>query len=269
MDVTLKDVQISVSGALVEQAQNQPLAKERIEKQMHKTGATCFQFEQLEIQMDSDIFVPMQAINEIRRNALDELEREILKPYERKVPKNSLLQEETKALNKEKTNRQPVIHASVETKEQLENLLTLDEVQGIYIDSSMFSIIDWKQYLQSMEECMQKLRQAGKKAYYYMPAIFRADTRNKFSKFGKELLALPMDGVVIRNLESLVWLKEQGYTGKIISDYNLYTFNKEAEEFLRENGVEITTLPLELNEYEMKEVNQGMYYLPYMDIFRL
>ncbi len=257
MDVTLQDMQISVSGALVEQAQNQPLAKERIEKQMRKTGATCFQFEQLEIQMDSDIFVPMQAINEIRRNALDELEREIFKPYERNVPQNSLLKEEAKALNKEKEGRQPVLHASVETKEQLENLLTLDEVQGIYIDSSMFSIRDWNQYLQSMEECMQKLRQAGKKAYYYMPAIFRADTRNKFSKFGKELLALPMDGVVIRNLESLVWLKEQGYTGEIISDYNLYTFNKEAEAFLRENGVEITTLPLELNEYEMKEVNQG------------
>lgn len=258
MDVTLKDMKISVSGAMVEQAQNQPLARERIEKQIYKTGATCFQFEQLEIQMDSDIFVPMQAINEIRRNALDELEREILKPYERKVPQNFLLKEETKkTLNNEKVNKQPVLHVSVETKEQLENLIVLDEVQGIYIDSSMFSISDEKRYLQFMDECMQKIHQVRKKAYYYMPAIFRADTKNKFSKFGKELLALPMDGVVIRNLESLVWLKEQGYTGKIISDYNLYTFNKQADEFLRENGVEVTTLPLELNEYEMKEVNQG------------
>lgn len=257
MDVALDDMKITVSGATVEQAQNQPLAVERIEKQMYKTGTTCFQFEHLEIQMDSDIFVPMQALNEIRRNALEQLEQRILKPYERKVSKNFFPKEEMRSSNNKKANQQPVLHVSVETKEQMEQMLILDAVQGIYIDSSMFSVRDWNLYIHAMDECMRKICQAGKKAYYYMPAVFRGDTREEFSKYGKELLALPMDGVVIRNLESLVWLKEQGYTGELISDYNLYTFNTEAEQFLRKNGVDITTFPLELNEYEMKQVNQG------------
>lgn len=256
IDVILKGITVSASGAMVEQAKNQPLTKERIEKQMQKTGNTCFQFEHLEIQMDSDIFVPLQAVNEVRRKALEELEAAILKPYERALPQNSLKTEsKRKAARLKATSEQPLLHVSVETKEQLESILTIQEVQGIYIDSSMFSIKNWGDYLQMTGESIEKIKQAGKKAYYYMPAIFRAETERKFSRHAGELLALAMDGMVVRNLESFVWLKEQGYSGEIISDYNLYTFNREAEEFLKDNGIGITTLPLELNEYELKELN--------------
>lgn len=256
IDVILKGITVSVSGAMVEQAKNQPLTKERIEKQMQKTGNTCFQFEHLEIQMDPDIFVPMQAVNEVRRKALEELEAAILKPYERVLPQNSLKTEgKRKAAGLKATSEPPLLHVSVETKEQLESMLAIQEIQGIYIDSSMFSLKNWGDYLQMTGESIEKIKQAGKKAYYYMPAIFRAETERKFSRHAEELLALAMDGMVVRNLESFVWLKEQGYSGEIISDYNLYTFNREAEEFLKDNGIGITTLPLELNEYELKELN--------------
>lgn len=256
MEVILKEIVITVLGAVVEQAKNQPLAKERIVKQMQKTGNTCFQFEYLEIQMDSDIFVPLQAINEIRRKALEELEVAILKPYMRVLPQNALEPAgKEKAVIEKNENEQLLLHVSVETKEQLESMLAIQKIQGIYIDSSMFSITNWEDYLQMIGRNIEKIKQAGKKAYYYMPAIFRVETERKFSAHAEELLALNMDGMVVRNLESIVWLKEQGYNGEIISDYNLYTFNKEAEKFLMDSGVGITTLPLELNEYELKELN--------------
>lgn len=271
IDVIFKGITVRVSGAMVEQAKNQPLTKERIEKQMQKTGNTCFQFEHLEIQMDADIFVPLQAVNEVRRRALEELEAAILMPYERTLPQNSLKTEsKRKAAGLKTASEQPLLHVSVETKEQLESILTIQEIQGIYIDSSMFSLNNWGDYLQMTGESIEKIKQAGKKAYYYMPAIFRTETEQKFSRHAGELLALSMDGMVVRNLESLVWLKEQGYSGEIISDYNLYTFNREAEEFLKEQGIGITTLPLELNEYELKELNVGnailtVYgYIPFM-----
>lgn len=258
LDVKLNNITVSVSGAVVEQAKNQPLGKERIEKQMQKTGGTCFQFEYLEIQMDSDIFVPLQAMNEIRRKALEELEKAVLKPYERQAPENFLKADGRNTKKEcERKSQQPVLHVSVETEEQLESLLAVDEIQEIYIDAGMFPLKDWKWYLQKLGDSIEKIKQAGKKGYYYMPAIFRTETEQKFSEHGKELLALPMDGMVVRNLESLVWLKKQEYTGKIISDYNLYTFNHEAENFLKEKGIEVTTLPLELNEYELKEVSTG------------
>lgn len=256
LDVKLKDITVSVSGAIVEQAKNRPLGKERIEKQMQKTGGTCFQFKHLEIQMDSDIFVPLQAVNEIRRKSLEELENGLLKPYERKTPKE-FVQTDSRNTKTKRANEQPMIHASVETEEQLESLLAIEKIQGIYVDSSLFSFKEWKEYLEQLGGSMKKIRRAGKKAYYYMPAIFRNETEQRFSEHGKELLALAADGVVIRNIESLAWLKKQRYNGEIISDYNLYTFNREAGGFLRENGIAVTTLPLELNEYELKEVSTG------------
>ncbi len=258
MEVILKHITVTVFGAMVEQAKNQPLARERLEKQMKKTGNTCFQFKHLDIQMDHDIFVPLQGINEIRRKALEALEAALLKPYERALPQNF-----RKTDNKRKSaggnigNEQSLFHVSVETKEQLESILTIQQIQGIYIDSSMFSLKNWGDYLQMTSKSIQKIKRAGKKAYYYMPAIFRSETERKFSRHAGELLSLAMDGMVVRNLESLVWLKEQGYTGEIISDYNLYTFNREAGKFLKENGIEITTLPLELNEYELNELSLG------------
>lgn len=254
LSITSNATTVSVVGMIVEQAKNQPLGKERLEKQMKKTGGTYFQFEQLEIQMDSDIFVPLQAVNELRRKALTELENAMLSPYRRKTPKMFCKTDNIKEKNE---TMELQIHASVETQEQLDSVLRIKEIQVVYIDSSLFSINDWKEYLRKMGTSMEKVKQAGKKVYYYMPAIFRKATQQSFSKYARELLSLPMDGIVIRNLESLVWLKKQSYAGKIISDYNLYTFNREAERFLKNNGVTVTTLPLELNEYELKAVSTG------------
>ena len=39
--------------------------------------------ENLEIQMDENIFIPMKMLNEARREALESLENELLKPYKR------------------------------------------------------------------------------------------------------------------------------------------------------------------------------------------
>ena len=49
--------------------------KTRIEKQLKKTGNTPFEFETLRINMEDDMFVPLQMLNEFRRKALEELEK--------------------------------------------------------------------------------------------------------------------------------------------------------------------------------------------------
>lgn len=58
----------------VQYAQNQPLTEERIRSQMEKLGNTEYEWENLEIQMDENIFTPMKMLNEARREALESLE---------------------------------------------------------------------------------------------------------------------------------------------------------------------------------------------------
>ncbi|MCG4587288.1 DUF3656 domain-containing protein, partial [Anaerosalibacter bizertensis] len=50
---------------------------------MEKLGNTEYEWENLEIQMDENIFIPMKMLNEARREALESLENELLKPYKR------------------------------------------------------------------------------------------------------------------------------------------------------------------------------------------
>ncbi|MFR7719533.1 MAG: DUF3656 domain-containing protein, partial [Lachnospiraceae bacterium] len=68
-------------GAVVQTAVKQPMSKERIEKQLGKTGNTPYYFENLEVETGGSPFVPVQELNELRRSAFEQLTEEILRPY--------------------------------------------------------------------------------------------------------------------------------------------------------------------------------------------
>lgn len=256
LDVMLKEIAVHVEGAMVEPAVKQPMTAEKLEKQMKKTGGTSFEFEQLEIQMDSHVFVPLQAVNELRRIALSQLEEGLLRKYQRQcqIP----LKEEAQGKKDEVSVSQQTsfpLHISVETLQQLKEVVSVSGVEAVYIDSSMFSIRK-PEYLEQLEAAITIAKDAGREVYLYLPAIFRRQTRTVFEKNKDRLFGMEFDGMVVRNYESLKWLTQHDYQGKIISDFNLYTFNQKAGEFLRKNGVDFTTYPLELNEYELKEMGQ-------------
>ena len=61
---------VKYEGATVQKAQRQPLTEERIRRQMYKTGKTEVEFGRLDITMSEDIFLPMQALNELRREGI-------------------------------------------------------------------------------------------------------------------------------------------------------------------------------------------------------
>lgn len=61
-----------------------------------------------------------------------------------------------------------------------------------------------------------------------------------------------MKGFLVRNLESYAVLKKMGYGEKCILDASMYTWNDQSVDFWREEGVLRNTVPLELNEGELK-----------------
>ncbi|NWO21474.1 U32 family peptidase [Oribacterium sp. oral taxon 102] len=67
-----------VSSAPVERAQQSGSARESIEKQLRKTGATVFFPERLEIDMEEGLFVPVSGLNALRRAALEQLKEALL-----------------------------------------------------------------------------------------------------------------------------------------------------------------------------------------------
>ena len=64
------NVQASAIGSIPQEALKQPLREEDVRKQMNKLGNTSFKIRDLQILMDKDIFVPVRALNDLRREAV-------------------------------------------------------------------------------------------------------------------------------------------------------------------------------------------------------
>ncbi len=244
LDLDFQDIHVQVMGDIVEEAKKQPLSADRVEKQMRKTGQTPFVFDTLEIMTDEAGFLPMQSINELRRQGLEELEKEILKKYRRALPERT---ENSREKSCEAFGKNPVFYASVETKEQLEAVLEEKDIQGVYCHISMF---DKKQRWKEVFETMYQVHKQGKEFYLALPYMLRdgqlAGEEQEFLKIAEQC-----EGFLVRNLEELGYLSKLGLLQKAVTDYSVYAFNDNAKNTLDKLGIMRTTVPLELNGKEI------------------
>lgn len=249
LTVKCRDAEITVAGEKAQEALSQPMSRERIEKQLRKTGNTEFEFSFLKVEIGEKVFLPMQSLNELRREALETLEKVICENYRRSG--------EVKEPEENKTElsmEEEVISgwtASVRTAEQLEVILEEEAIGRIYVDCTMFPRI-WEK--DSYVEWITKVHAAGKEIYLVMPYIFRERTRKQYEAAYNRIFGAGWDGILIANYESFAFLKEHGYTGRIMTDYNLYEFNQESRKFWKEKGVFEFTAPVELTERELQDL---------------
>lgn len=249
LTVKCRDAEITVAGEKAQEALSQPMSRERIEKQLRKTGNTEFEFSFLKVEIGEKVFLPMQSLNELRREALETLEKVICEKYRRSGEVKDP-EEDTIELSME----EEVLSgwtASVRTAEQMEVILEEEAIGRIYVDCTMFPRI-WEK--DSYVEWITKVHAAGKEIYLVMPYIFRERTRKQYEAAYNRIFGAGWDGILIANYESFAFLKEHGYTGRIMTDYNLYEFNQESRKFWKEKGVFEFTAPVELTERELQDL---------------
>ena len=68
---------VQVLGQAPQAAEHQPMTREKVLKQLNKTGGSPFSFETLTAQIEGDLFLPVQALNELRRTGFQELEKKL------------------------------------------------------------------------------------------------------------------------------------------------------------------------------------------------
>ncbi|MBQ2987216.1 MAG: U32 family peptidase [Tyzzerella sp.] len=237
---------VEMHGETAQEAVNQPMDKKRVETQMRKTGNTPFEFDDLQIELDGNLFLPMQVLNELRRTALDCLEDKILSSY-RREEKEKIIH----AYQRKQTKKRTAMFVYVETFEQWKEAVKHERVERIYLDCNAVERI-WDNL--QIREIVMVTRQAGKQIYLGMPHVFREHTIQKYEEGYEHIFGMLWDGVLIRNYESYAFLHNHGYKGNIVTDYNLYQLNQYAKEFWQEQNVEAMTAPLELNFRELKEL---------------
>lgn len=269
-DGKLHDLTVAVYGQRAETAMTQPAAAEQLARQIKKTGNTLFEFQKLEVQLDGKVFLPLKALNELRRNGLDQLKKTILNRYQRDA--ESLLQEplsgminiscktdswvqipiSVQASPKEETSRtqKPKLHILLSGKEAFEWILNVPEVQEIMMEADALEPVSWKDF-------SRKCHKSGKRCVLAMPVIFRNQAEKYFDKWLSQMAEAEFDGILVRALEEIEYLKERKIVLPVYSDHNLYSFNHISQEMLAELGCERITLPLELNSRELESLGKG------------
>lgn len=70
-----RGAKVQVLGQAPQAAEKQPMTQEKVLKQLNKTGGSPFRFETLTARIRGDLFLPVQALNELRRAGFQELEK--------------------------------------------------------------------------------------------------------------------------------------------------------------------------------------------------
>ena len=248
--IEYQNLTLECEGPIPEPALRQPLEKARVEKQMRKTGNSEFQFDSMEVSMEGRLFLPMQAVNELRRKALEQLTEEVLSPYRR-----TSAGDRPAKIEKEDKSFPLVMAVVVQSVPQLEAAVDCGGTSRIYVDSMIGNRPIVKKIIE---------RAGGRKEFYLaMPYIFREEVLQKFEKEYASVLQ-DYDGVLIRNLESFSWLRKNGFGSPIRTDYNLYVCNRYSKEFLLREEIMGVTASVELNQRELLDLGiQGQTMIVY------
>lgn len=270
IDVQYGKIKVSYQGDMVLVAQNRPLTEEVVTEKITKTGNTPFVFENLEVTMDDDIFMPVNQLNQLRRGALEALEEALLKPYERTLPElvetssaetdrqttgNAIKEKQISGQSLSQTSGQQSAGSSTEVRvliedaEQLPAVLKADFVDTVYLDCMLYTR---ENLIRKLSEDIDRVHASGKKAFYVFPFIFRQQTSLFYEKIMPELKKLPLDGIMVRSLDEIAFIKEWGNENwQMVSDSNLYTYSNEASEYFYRLGMMQDTIPVELNRKEI------------------
>lgn len=244
---------VQVLGQAPQAAENQPMTREKVLKQLNKTGGSPFSFEILTAQIEGDLFLPVQALNELRRTGFQELEKKLtgarvltgeggIGAQSRSVPAKTAAPES-----------QSVLTAFLEETAQLSPVLARGEISVVYLDADGFNPDQWR-------DIADRCHDRGKQCWLALPQIFRSHAQRYLGANRRLLCQAGFDGVLIRALEEAVWLKDlmeqenQKTSLPFGMDASVYGWNSRSAEVLASMGTSLLTMPWELNSREIEPV---------------
>lgn len=282
-----------VTGETVQHAKKAPLAKEDVRKQLVKMGESLLRVTECEIEMKGEGFVPVRALNELRREAAAAFEMSVCgfrKDIKEDRPSRSM--EKGAQLSDAAESRRYMrkssyragdgrretacpIHALVTTLDQFRAAVSCGCTR-IYIESDFFLrerdvILAEAGNTDGAESAGFVEKDAGEErlcAYYLaLPYILRERDEDWMKRFAAALRVPEtrgrIQGFLVRSLEGLAFARavlermaEETDLYSLVADAGLYCFNGEAAAFLADYVDEIT-LPYELNAGEAAHLTQA------------
>ena len=231
-----KDLSVcNVSNIIPEPATNTPITKERLISQLNKTGNTEFEFTNININLDDNLYIPsISSLNELRRDSLSKLENLVFSKYINQV---DLVKLNLKHNNLNTHNKKvAVLLNTINLNFDYSNLNNVDK---LYIPLKYFILEDYSSILKNLCDNFN--------VYIYMPTIIRKNYKNIIAnKLDKILEKFKICGFVISHISQIEMTKK--YNLELIGNYTLNVFNNLSINELNNIGLSTITYSPELDK---------------------
>ena len=236
-----------VTGDCVEKALKAPLSERAIKERLAKTGDSYFVAETIDVSVSGEVFLPVKAINELRRAALDALKETILLDMQ---PKNVAKERrEVKSLEMEPKKKSGVI-AFAEEKEQLFPILQNDYITRVVLPYGWLLGED-------LAEIKDLFYKTAKEVYFSLPAICRKESYDRIHKALSVAVKSEFGtGVYVNQIDSMAYVTREFPDLQCAGDLNFYVMNNESAGWALDkvNGY---TIPVELNKEELRHLDKA------------
>ncbi len=226
-------VEVTISGERAEKSENRPMTAESLRKQLDKTGNTVFKFENIDFDIEDDIFINITALNGIRRSILEALSVEVVKSYKRS--KKEIMYPTVKG-DVQNTKK---ISATVLNRGQFDACVS-QGVDRIYVEMT-------DDFLNNQSEYVDACKEANIELYMAFPRINRENNVLPEN--------LNVDGFLLRNWGNMKETKALGLD--CVADYTLNIYNDYSEAFFENNHISLCTISPELNLNEINEFSSS------------
>lgn len=230
---------VTVKGdKLVEKALKVALGEEKIETQIKKLGNTPYEVDDLKINLDEGVSMPISLINQMRREAIELLDEARI-PVKGRAYKDSKIKYSPKKYAKD-TNSNSKIRVKINNIEALKSIINLD-IDMIYYED-----------VATLEQAMAMATANNKKLIYSAPRIVRNKEYKRLEKSNEYC----KENVQISALGQVKYYKENSENVSFDVDYYLNPFNSETINHYKKEGATTVCISQELNIHEIKETTK-------------
>ena len=235
---------VSVNGDICRQAANKPLDVATVKEKLSKINDTMLCLNSVNVEIKGDVFMPLSALNALRRKAVDLYIDDIMSPYHR-APVERLSTSFSKPLKPDGSKK---ISVSFLTLKQGYAVLKSESVDRVYFPYDLLM----KNSNESLP-LINDLKSSNKKVYLSMPEIFRDATKLQFLN-NIDVYRSLFDGYLLKNYDELSFFNKHFKSSDCVLDFTVYSFNSFSVKKLKEYYNKLTA-SVELNKKELKQLD--------------
>jgi putative protease len=240
-----------------QKALKKPLTQEYVRQQLSRLGTTPFYLNELELELEGEIMIPVSDLNEMRRKAVEGLLEAISsKPLINRSQYFLSVKQWQDNLNQLcadlKPDSKPRLSVAVFDQESMQSALSAGAQKILFGGETWRSN---KNKGQDIAEAYEICRSKGAEGVWYLPRLLNEDhSKTLFRQL--EMLAESADRptVMVANLGQLEMLRKLDNQWSFEVDYSLNVFNQACLAYFISQGARQVTLSPELNHEQIRNL---------------